>query len=266
MPHPLIAKHRNTNFAMLSAPERASALEDIKEALGSGGAAKSAKTLDHDDRIELLRIWMAVRESAGAGAGHAAQPAKSKGRRFAWRPQFPVLRALAGAFKGLKGADYGFLFVATAVSVFVIYLGVHSMQESLRIEVVKRDAEAIVAWIKDVGEKRADAAFEPAECRKPGATTWQACRAALSRQGGPAFGMLNPFDATRPLFSPKCDISDISSVGSIVIDKGAQPSGAASISYSAIDDAEPAGKALLLRVTVCGRGFHPIKVAADLAF
>jgi hypothetical protein len=55
-------------------------------------------------------------------------------------------------------------------------------------------------------------------------------------------------------------------VGTIIIERGAVPIGSTSLAYSALDGMESIAKDMTLRVIVCGRGFHLIKVATDLTF
>jgi len=76
----------------------------------------------------------------------------------------------------------------------------------------------------------------------------------------------NHFDNSRAFFAPKCDMSNPETVGAIIIEKGAVPLGSTSLAYTAFDGTESIAKDLMLRIIVCGRGFHLIRVATDLTF
>ena len=61
-------------------------------------------------------------------------------------------------------------------------------------------------------------------------------------------------------------MSNPDTIGTIILEKGAVPLGSTSLAYSAFDGSESLAKDLTLRVIVCGRGFHLIKVATELTF
>mgnify|MGYP003346603592 CR=1 FL=1 len=135
------------------------------------------------------------------------------------------------------------------------------------VEDVKREAEAVVAWLKENGgDKRAEENFQPATCSKNGTETWKGCIAALTAEDGPFAGKKSAFEKSRDFFAPKCDMNNPETVGSIIIERGAVPLGSTSLSYSAFDGSESLAKDLTIRVIVCGRGFHLIKVATEITF
>jgi len=68
------------------------------------------------------------------------------------------------------------------------------------------------------------------------------------------------------LISKKCDQQDTETIGTIIIEKGAIPIGSSSYSYTAFDGSESLNKDFTLRVLVCGRGFHLIKVQNELSW
>ena len=182
-------------------------------------------------------------------------------------PKFSTIKAIFRALSILRLPDIIFICCGAAVTVTVIMLGAHSMAESHRIEDVKREAEAVVAWIKENGgDKRADESFQPAACNKASGEPWKGCLAALTAEGGPFAGKKNRFETSRDFFAPKCDMSNPNTVGTIILERGAVPLGSNTLAYTAFDGSESIAKDLTLRVIVCGRGFHLIKVATDLTF
>ncbi len=277
MAHPLVGKYESTDLTALAPEDRAFARTEIKDVLSGKGKGK----LSPEDRVILLRLWMETfeRPSQPATATEIANgPAPSlpkakadpkQARRIPSlsMPKFKTIRAILSALAILRLSDLAFICCCIGISAAVISLGTHSMRESLRIEDVKRDAEAVVAWIKENGgDKRAEESFQPAVCNKASTDTWKGCIAALSAEGGPFADKKSRFDPSRDFFTAKCDMSNPDTVGTIILEKGAVPLGSSSIAYTALDGSEGLTKDLMLRVIVCGRGFHLIKVATDLTF
>lgn len=278
MAHPLVGKYETTDLTALSPEDRVFARTEIKDAL----SGKSKAKLSPEDRVILLRLWMETFERAAqpstaaeiangpAPVAHRAKtPVKTTARRLPSVPipKFTTLRAIFRALSILRWPDLVFIGCAVAVTSAVIMLGVHSMKEAHRIEDVKREAETLVAWIKDNGgDKRAEESFQPAACIKTSGENWKTCLAALTTKDGPLADKKNHFDESRDFFAPKCDMSNPDTVGTIIIEKGAVPLGSTSLAYTAFDGTESIAKDLTLRVIVCGRGFHLIRVATDLTF
>ena len=276
MAHPLVGKYEATDLTALGQEDRVFARAEIKDAL----SGKSKAKLSPEDRVILLRLWMETFERAtqpptaadianGPIAPTQAQPVTTSTRRI---PSVPVpklttVRAIFSALSILRFSDLIFISLIGAVIAAVIYLGAHSMQEAHRIEEVKREAEAVVAWIKENGgDKRAEDSFNPVACNKNSGESWKNCLAGLTAEGGPFADKKNRFEATRNFFAPKCDMTNPETVGAIIIEKGTVPLGASSLTYSAFDGTESLAKDLTTRVIVCGRGFHLIKIAIELTF
>lgn len=277
MAHPLVGKYETTDLTALSPEDRVFARTEIKDAL----SGKSKAKLSPEDRVILLRLWMETFERATqpataaeiangpAAAAPRAKPVATSTRRIPSVPipKFLTLRAIFRALSILRLPDLVFICCGVAVTVAVIMLGVHSMKEAHRIEEVKREAEALVSWIKDNGgDKRAEESFKPAACIKTSGENWKACLTAMTAEGGPLANKKNHFDESRDFFAPKCDMSNPDTVGTIIIERGAVPLGSTSLAYTAFDGTENIAKDLTLRVIVCGRGFHLIRVATDLTF
>ncbi len=281
MAHPLIVKYQAADFATLSPSEQAEGRAEIKALLDASKTKLKGTGLTANDRILLLKIWIKALETQEAppeqadsapltasstkAAKKAAKPAFYK--RFKM-PELLFLRAVARAFTILTRADLIFLLILVSIGTSVVYLGGHGMHEASRIEEVKREAEALAAWIKEAGDQRATAAFEPEACRKDasGTATWKDCAAALVGTKGPAAGKLNRFDEAHPLLAAKCDGAEATTIGGIVIEKGSYPPGTASLAYVSLDGAELMNQVFTFRISICGRGYHMIKVAGEVAF
>lgn len=281
--HPLQKKYGGSDPATWDDAKRAQAREELFNAISADKAGKAGGKLDPGERSALLRIWLNIRraqtdaeEALLAEAEAQTAPAKQeaeapkaaapKRKRFSFslpRPQFRRTRYVWGLIRSLTIPDLVFINVLVVLTVCVILLGWHSVAEVQRIEGVKGEAERVVAWLKESAEKRGDAEFEPAACRKQDGRNWNDCAAAFLEANGPLHQRANPFLEGHPLLQRKCDASNWMTIGSIIIEKGAlQTSG--SYTYTPFDGSEPMTKDMMLRVTVCGRGFHLIKVASEL--
>lgn len=270
MSHPLAIKYGTGDPTSWDAEKRATARDELHAVLGAGTHGK--KRLTGQDRIELMRIWLAViaaehdRPNAqSAQTGNDQQKGKAGKRGFRLSlPTIPGLAFVRGVLRTMSIADYVFILFLCGVTASVIALSVHAVSEVLRMEEVKKDAEDLVQWFKTTAEDRKNPAFAPAACGKAGTTVWKECHAALLAEGGPLHGKANGFEPGRALTSKKCDQQDIETIGTIIVEKGAIAPGSSSYSYTAFDGSEPLNKDMVLRVLVCGRGFHLIKVQNEL--
>lgn len=281
--HPLEKKYGGDDPATWDHAKRNAAREELFNAISADKAGSAGGKLAAGERTALLRIWLDIRraqtdaeaallasEEPMPEAKEPEEPVKAiapKKKSFSFtlpRPQFRRTRHMWSLVRTLTFPDLVFIHLLGALTICVILLGIHSVTEVLRIEGVKAEAERVVAWLKDTAEKRSDTDFEPAACRKQGSASWNDCSTAFLEDKGPLHERVNPFLAGHPLLQRKCDPSNWQTIGSIVIEKGTlQSSG--SYSYTPFDGSEPMSKDMTLRVTVCGRGFHLIKVATELA-
>lgn len=273
MSHPLAIKYGTGDPATWDAERRAKARDELHEVLGAGKTGK--KKLTGADRIELMRIWLAViaAEHDGSGRAKATDASKAqngtktaKARLRLSMPTVPGLAFLLSVLRSMKLADYAFILFLCAITGSVLALGIHSVREVLRIEDVKKEAEDLVQWFKTTAENRKTADFAPSSCNKASTAVWKDCLAALTAEGGPLHGKTNAFEPGRSVMSRKCDQQDIDTIGTIIVEKGAIPLGSSSYSYTPFDGTEPMNKDMILRVLVCGRGFHLIKVQNELAW
>ncbi len=289
--HPLQRKYGGSDPAAWDDAKRAAAREEFQKAIADDRAGVPGGKLSLADRTALIRIWIDIRgaqsaaEEAAAAAAAAAEARAASGEALpepvpAPRPPAPRLarhqdhkhkhpplfgpRQIWSFIRSLTLPDVVFLCALCGVTVAIVLLGKHSIGEVRRIEDVKTEAENVVVWLKDTAEKRSAEDFEPAACRKQDGATWSKCAAALVEAAGPLHEKFNPFVEGRPLLQRKCDAADWKNIGSIIIEKGVlQASG--SYTYSSFDGTEPMAKDLTVRVVVCGRGFHLVKVVAELS-
>ena len=269
MPHPLAIKYGSGDPKAWDGERRAKARDELHAVLGAGRDGK--KRLTGEDRIELMRIWLAI-----IAADHstdkeppqtAAKPTTRSKARFRFTaPKIPGLSFIFGVMKTMSIADFVFIIFLGGITVSVFALGYHAVREVLRIEEVKKEAEDVTQWFKATADQRKNADFKPEACQKADGRVWKDCVAALTAAGGPLHDKVNPFEAGRKLISKKCDQNDTDTIGTIIIDKGAIPPGSSSYSYTPFDGTEPMNKDLTLRVIVCGRGFHLIKVQNELSW
>jgi hypothetical protein len=269
MPHPLAIKYGSGDPKAWDGERRAKARDELHAVLGAGRDGK--KRLSGDDRIELMRIWLAIiaadHSTDKENPGTAAAPkASSRPRIRLAFPKIPGLSFILGVMKTMTLADFAFIVFLAGITVSVFALGYHAVREVLRIEEVKKEAEEVTQWFKATADQRKNADFKPEACQKADGRVWKDCVAALTAEGGPLYNKINPFEAGRKLISKKCDQHDTDTIGTIIIDKGAIATGGSTYSYSVFDGTEPMNKDLTLRIMVCGRGFHLIKVQNELSW
>lgn len=96
----------------------------------------------------------------------------------------------------------------------------------------------------------------------PVATTWATCREALFTAGGPLSQLSNPFDATIPVASNKCERRNRATRGVVYVQKGTQPPPGVpgGTSWSPIEDDEPMVRGLTLKVQACDAGGYTINI------
>jgi hypothetical protein len=176
-----------------------------------------------------------------------------------------------------KTAAFGWfdgVFVSLLVSALaaVGYLGFHGYSEGRRVLEVVAHATDALAWIDKARILReAGPDGLPAACVRGGPAPsapgvkvlyWSGCLAAL-RQPGQAFAAYrNRLQSNALVFSAKCDRESLPSMGSIVIENGVVSINGTTkvIAYAPIDDKDPVRDEMLLRLSVCGRGFSTISV------
>lgn len=270
MPHPLAIKYGAGDPKAWDEEKRAQARDELHAVLGAGREGK--KRLKGEDRIELMRIWLSViaaehgtdKGTQTAAVNGKARPAKKNFKLSL--PPIPGWAFIVGIAKTMTFADFAFVIFLCGMTTAVFSLGFHAVREVLRMEDVKKDAEELVQWFKSTADDRKNPDFKPAACQKSETQVWKNCLAALVAEGGPLHNKINAFEPDRGLTSRKCDQQDTETIGTIIVEKGAIPVGGSSYSYTPFDGTETLNKDFTLRVLVCGRGFHLIKVQNELSW
>lgn len=267
MPHPLAVKYGIGSPSLWDDGKRARARDELRDALGEGGT--SSKRLKSEDRIELMRIWLAVIAASNDSPKAPATDPTTAPNRKRYRlsmPKIPGMASLRALRSIMSWADYVFIAILVSITASVIILGVLSVSEVLRVEDVKKDAEDLATWFKSTADERKKEDFQPAACRRLDENNWKQCVTALSLEKGPLHGKINAFQPDRALISRKCDQQNMETIGTIIVEKGTLPAGASTMVYTAIDNNEILNKEFNLRILVCGRGFHMIKVQNDVTW
>ncbi len=171
--------------------------------------------------------------------------------------------------------DLCFVTFLVAMLALVCLLGHQNYVEGQKSEAVRETALNFVKWL-EAGQRLRDAGqpLEPAACARGAATTaggttapagftWHECLHALQGPGQPLAGLRNLLDPRGLVFSGKCDRAALGTKGSIVVEKGLLGvNGTAQvIAYAPIVDHDSLRDEVLLRVSVCGRGFMTLGVA-----
>ena len=192
--------------------------------------------------------------------------------------------------------DMFFLAFLVFAVVGVGWVGYLSFKAGMKTETTKRNGEAWAKWMTDAGVARHKEGFLPGECAAgvfplgavvpsaapaasapvaspekvdtlattaTGPRTWGDCQAALSKPESPLGAMRNPF-SNKPLeLIEKCDRTNRSVAGSMVLEKltPTPPGSAVPYTPSQFVPADPIDQKLQLRVTMCDGGGYPIRIA-----
>ena len=197
----------------------------------------------------------------------------------------------ASTAPALTLADICFLAFMAVILLVVVWLGQLAYMEGMKTEITKANGETWAKWFTQASPKRFMPGFEPAACAgvapPAGANaksasngngskaaadanaiptpspTWGECLEALT-QGGAQLGELrNPF-ADKPLaLGIKCDSSDRTLAGALVLEKltPTPPGSAVPNTASPLAGADVIEQKLQVRITVCDKGAYPIRIA-----
>ena len=189
-------------------------------------------------------------------------------------------------------ADIGFLAFTAIILLAVVWLGHLAYMEGMKTEVTKANGEAWAKWFSEAGSKRFMPGFSPATCagvaqqatpagangksvdngNKAAADasanlapspTWGECLGALTHDGAQFAELRNPF-AGKPLaIAAKCDSSDRTLAGALVLEKltPTPPGSAVPNTASPLAGADVIEQKLQVRITVCDKGAYPIRIA-----
>ena len=166
--------------------------------------------------------------------------------------------------KHFTSVDALFLLFLLAVLIGVALIGHLSYGEGLKTEAAKANAAQLKDWFDQLEANSAKGQTNPLEaCADDGEKTWEGCQAALLSEKGPLGSAKNPFDAAQPVLGAKCDRSDLSTRGLVVVEKGtpAPPGAPPAISFGPMENGEKLSKDLPLRILVCDKGAYALKVA-----
>lgn len=165
----------------------------------------------------------------------------------------------------------------------VLLLGHHNHSETEKVEDMRLSATKFQAWLEAAQQLRdggkpteplvcsrgprkfpvgANAPAEEAGAKAPG-YNWHDCLQALQAPGQEMAGVVNPLDPSALAFAGKCDRNSLPSMGAIIVEKGmVGVSGTTQvIAYAPIADHDSLHDEVLLRISVCGRGFMTLSVA-----
>lgn len=93
--------------------------------------------------------------------------------------------------------------------------------------------------------------------------TWKTCHEALFAQSGALANLSNPFDAANTVLGTRCEKRNPATRGLVLVEKGgAPPPGTSgSLTWAALEEADPIAKGVQLRIQVCDAGGYLVKVA-----
>ena len=172
---------------------------------------------------------------------------------------------------GFASSEWTFIGLLIGAMVLVVYVGRFSLVEARRTEEVKQNAVVLLKWFDDLNTDSSAVSAELVSRCKPASVmagntekntekTWQGCRDALSAEGGPLHGVLNPFDAQAPVFNEKCDRSQLVTRGAIVVDEALKMPPGQSAVFVPMALNRTLEKDLSFRVVVCDKGSFAIKI------
>ena len=189
-------------------------------------------------------------------------------------------------------ADICFLAFVAVILLVVVWLGHLAYMEGMKTEVTKANGEAWAKWFAQASPKRFKPGSSPDACagvapqampagangksagngNKAAADananpapspTWGECLEALT-QGGAQFAELRNAFTDKPLaLAAKCDSSDRTLAGALVLEKltPTPPGSAVPNTASPLTGADAIEQKLQVRITVCDKGAYPIRIA-----
>jgi hypothetical protein len=173
------------------------------------------------------------------------------------------------------GVDYGFLIFMVFIVVAVTWLGFTNFTEARKTEVAKSNGEAWVEWLTEQGTKRFEADYKIEACKggvkpspdaaksdDPVLGTWGACFNYIMKNTE-LKDQINTFFNKTPQFVEKCDTSNRSLTGAIVLEDlmPTPPGSAIPFVGTQLVATDPIDYKMQLRVSVCDKGGDAIKVA-----
>ena len=191
--------------------------------------------------------------------------------------------------------DWVFLISMLVMLALVAWVGYLSYQEGMKTEVTKRNGEVWAQWLSETGAERfkedfgllacaggptraslaspdnaqPDAGNPPAPDTPTVAATpspqrnWGECLKYLTTPPGSLAGLRNPFIHEPLHIVAKCDPSDRSVVGALMLEKLVPTPPGSPIPFvaSPLVESDMIDAKLQVRVTVCDKGAYPIRIA-----
>lgn len=156
------------------------------------------------------------------------------------------------------------LFLAFLLLVLVAVAGVGRMAyvEGQKNEVSKKNALAWAMWLEQASTDRFKDDFELSGCAGGEAAigqTWADCLPLLIGFAGPLANSHNPFTQQPLVFAAKCDPSNKSLAGALVIERlmPAAPGSVVPFYPLPLTDRDATDQKMQLRVTACDQGAYP---------
>jgi hypothetical protein len=158
--------------------------------------------------------------------------------------------------------DWAFLAVLAISLGAVVWMGQLAYHEGVKTERTKRLGEAWLEWLESAGAERGAGQGGVAACARSPGLTWAACQDWVTGPDGPLRAQVNPFDQQPLRLAQKCDFSDRTLVGALVLEKlmPTPPGSAVPHVIAPLGSGDAIDSALTLRVTVCDKGAGPIKI------
>ena len=178
---------------------------------------------------------------------------------------------------GVTPTDTIFLVFLGLVVIGVCWLGKIAYLEGGKTEISKRNGEVWLAWFAKARKERFEAGYEPAPCSgrsevsmagvsgavtESDTQTWGRCFEALTRDEGALAHLRNPFFQSPMIYAAKCEPGNRKLTGALVFEKitPTPPGSAVSSVVLPLVDADPVGKPIQVRITICDNGSAPILI------
>jgi hypothetical protein len=163
---------------------------------------------------------------------------------------------------GLNLQDYFFIIILISNIVFVTYLGTDIYHEAVKLDIAKSNGEAFLAWAEELKRNTdKNISQEPQACLPKEISnennTWKDCLQEIFDQKGKFHHFKNPIEEANPVVSRVCDKKVTSTKGSFIFEKiNINSSGIPT--YAPLEDSELLVKGLMVRLSVCDRGYYRI--------
>lgn len=165
----------------------------------------------------------------------------------------------------VKRSDFPWIGVFILVIATNIWLGAHNYLEARTVAETKSTAERLTKWLSEASEARQSGRLALSRCNDP-TNAWRDCREELIAKDGPIPNARNLLNPSGDFFADACDRSNLSTLGSVVIEKGTpKPTDATQLIYTKMPSTQTLSEKLPLKVFVCGRSFHPM-IVSEIVF